>query len=467
MSKDLPVVTIVGRRNVGKSTLFNALIKEKRAIVDAMPGLTRDILSYTVKHNDIYFTLSDTPGLDLPENEELSQPIIDNAMEYLNRSSVILFLMEDPSPNSFDIDLMQVIRKTSLPTIIAVNKMDSGPNLEHMVNFYEMGVNDIIPISALRRHNIPLLLDSLVSSLPSKKTGLQEPDIRISIVGRPNSGKSTLINSFAGFNRSMVSDVAGTTRDPVDEDFNFDGKRIRIIDTAGMRKKSKMAESIEYYSFTRTIDAVNKSDVVIHLIDAEIGLSDTDKKISDEILKAGIPVIMAINKWDAIEKDTKTFEEFKDKLIFKFYRAQDFPVMSISAKDKVRINKLLIKALHLKEITSRRVGTPLLNKIIAELQKKSRIPQMGNLRIYYATQLHSTTPKIKFFVNNPDHFRKDTVRYFQKALQKELDMEGVPIEIIIEGKKAKEVENIKKKASNKNLNKNKDKSKDRNKNRKR
>lgn len=438
MKDKLPIVTIIGRQNVGKSTLFNALIKEKKAIVDSHPGLTRDILSCTASHGSILFALTDTPGLDLPSSSELSAPIIDNARRHLESSSVLILLLENPAPHSYDMDLADSVRKLSIPTIIAVNKMDSNNELENMVNFYEMGFNDILPISALRNFNLKLLLDKTVELLPHRKTSILEPDLKISIVGRPNSGKSTLLNSLIGYERSIVSDIPGTTRDSVDEVFAFNRKKIQVIDTAGIRRKSKITDKVEFYSLTRTLESIIKADVVIHLVDAAIGLTETDKKIADEILKAYKPMIIAINKWDSIEKDDKTFRNFKDKLIFKFYRAEDFPIISISAINKTRIHKIIKTAAELAEKAKKRIETPKLNKIISDLQDSSRLPQLGNrIRIYYATQINTVPPKFKFFVNNSEFFRKDTVRYFEKALKKEFDLHGIPVIIEIEDKKKK------------------------------
>lgn len=435
MSSKLPVVSIVGRQNVGKSTLFNALIKDKKSIVDSFPGLTRDVISHNIVHDSVSFVISDTPGLDLSSSSELSEQILEGARKHLARSSVIVLLLEAPGPESFDYELAEIVRKMSLPTIVAVNKMDSAEKMEAMPNFYELGFSEIIPVSALRRFNIKMLLDNIVRLLPVKKTAHTEPDLKIAIIGRPNSGKSTLLNSFIGFERSVVSDIPGTTRDSVDEMFTYYGKNVQIIDTAGIRKKSKITENIEYYSFTRTVESINRCDVAIHLIDATVGLTENDKKISDEILKAKKPIIIAINKWDAVEKDHKTFNEYKDKLIFKFYRAEDFPIISVSAKNRQRIDKLLQTAFSLHEKAIRRIDTPTLNKVIADLKSMGRIPQLGEkIRIYYAVQIDTVPPSFRFFVNHADYFRKDVVRYFEKALKEALDLEGLPIVIQIEGK---------------------------------
>jgi len=260
---NLPIVAIVGRRNVGKSTLFNAVIKQKKAIVDAVPGLTRDILSYNVDYKSIMFTLADSPGLDLPDSSELSEPILANAREYLKKASIIILLLENPSPTAFDMDLAEIIRKLGIPAIIAVNKMDGPELLENMTNFYEMGFLDIVPVSAKTLFNVTMLLDKVLDMLPVKKTARPEADLKLAIVGRPNSGKSTLLNSLIGYTRAVVSDIPGTTRDSIDEDFIYHKKRITVIDTAGIRRKSRITDAVDFYSLTRTIESIERCDVVV------------------------------------------------------------------------------------------------------------------------------------------------------------------------------------------------------------
>ena len=436
MSLKLPIVSIIGRQNVGKSTLFNALTKQKNSIVDPYPGLTRDIITYKITHNEISFILADTPGLDLPKSAKLSNPIIENAKEHLNRANLIILLLENPNLEKFDLDLVDFTRKISIPTILAINKMDQEKDLDNMDNFFELGLSDLLPISAQNRFNLSLLLDKIINLLPTKKSSQPEVDLKISIVGRANSGKSTLLNSFLGYNRSVVSNIPGTTRDSVDEDFKFQKHLIRIIDTAGIKKKSRINDKIEFYSFTRTIKAIKKSDVVIHLLDAELGLTETDKKISDEIHKAKKPIIIAVNKWDKIKKETQTFKNYKEKIIFRLYIADDFPIISISAKDKLRIHKLLETAVILKEKSHLKISTPRINKIIGSFYHKKAIPQLGEkIKIYYATQINSAPLVIKMFVNDPLKFKKDIIRYLEKNLKKELDLYGIPLILELEGKK--------------------------------
>ncbi|MGL4368596.1 MAG: ribosome biogenesis GTPase Der, partial [Spirochaetota bacterium] len=340
----------------------------KIAIVDDYPGLTRDILTFKVPHPDGSFIICDTPGLDLPKDAELSATIIDKAYEHLSKSSVIILLLENPGTDNFDMKLIGALRKMNVPVIVAVNKMDNDDDLENMSNFYETGFDDILPISAKLRKNLGLLTDKIVAQLPEKKHSNETTDIKIALVGRPNAGKSTLLNSFMGYERSIVSEIPGTTRDSVNEQFTFSGKNIEMIDTAGLRRKAKVQGSVEFFSITRTIDSIRKSDIVIHLIDAQQGLCENDKKIADEIMAARKPMIIALNKWDLIEKDNKTFEEYKELLTYKFYRAADFPIISISAKDKQRIHKLITSALEIQGKASQRIGTGRLNQVIEQIQ---------------------------------------------------------------------------------------------------
>lgn len=435
--KRLPSVTIIGRQNTGKSTLFNAVIKEKKAIVDEYSGLTRDVISFAVSYGGKSFILFDTPGLDLPSDAELSEAILGKAEIQMKQSDAVIFLMEYPAPQAFDWKIAERLRKLSVPLLAVVNKMDNTERLENLSYFYEMGFKELFPISALNRKNLNLMLDRLSELMPDKGAAVQnKPDAAVAIVGRPNSGKSTLLNALMGFDRALVSDIPGTTRDPVDDFFSFHGKLIKLIDTAGIRKKSRHSDGIEFYSFKRTVDAIQRCDVAIHLIDAQAGISETDKKISDIIIKEGKPVVLAVNKWDAIEKNHRTFDTLRDRMIFKFYRAEDLPVISISAKNKLRINRLMQQVFALKEKASERIETPLLNKTIENLCASGRLPNTGEkLKIYYAVQTSAAPHKFKLFVNKASLFKKDIIRYFEKGLQKEFNLKGIPIAIQIEGKK--------------------------------
>lgn len=435
MHQKLPIVSIIGRQNVGKSTLFNSLIRKKKAIVDDFPGLTRDILNYKVMHPKAPFILSDTPGLDLLRDNDLSEAIIANAHLHLERSSVILLLLENPQIEKFDFDLIELTRRLAIPIIVAVNKMDSIEDMENMSNFYELGVADILPISSKFNRNLDLLLDKIASLLPPSQAQEHHADVKIALVGKPNAGKSTLLNSFLGYERAVVSEIPGTTRDSVNEGFQFEGKLIEVIDTAGLRKKSKIKENVEFYSLTRSLQSIKDADVVIHLIDAFTGLTDTDKKIADEIIAETKPIIIAVNKWDAVEKQTNSFEDYKEYLNKTFYRSMDFPIISISAKEKLRIHKLLTTAIEMSEKAKRRISTSKLNLAIETIQNAHRLPGLGaDLKVYYATQIDTVPPQFKLFVNNEKKFRPDVMRFFQKEFQRLLDIHGIPVLIKIEGK---------------------------------
>lgn len=433
--KDIPVVSIVGRQNVGKSTLFNAIIKQRKAIVDEQPGLTRDVVSYFVNYNEATFIINDTPGLDLNANSTLSEEIKQMALQHLHSTDVFVLLLEKPDIASYDFELVELIRKFNKPYIVAINKIDTNNDMECLSNFYELA-QEFLPISALNRRNIDLLLHTIVESLPHKRKKIIEIDCKIALVGRPNSGKSTLLNAFLGYQRAVVSDIPGTTRDSIDEIFRFHGKNIMIIDTAGIRRQSRIDNSIEYYAIVRAKEAIQKSDVVIHLLDGTSGITETDKKIADIIMESHKPTILAINKWDSIPKDHTTFESFKDRMIFKYYRAADFPIISISALHKLRIHKLLLTALDVNNRAHHKTETSAINVIIENIQKKHAMPLLGgDLKIYYATQTNISPPVIRLFVNKPELFRKDVYRFLEKTLQDELNWQGIPVVFEVSGRK--------------------------------
>ncbi|MGQ9843339.1 MAG: ribosome biogenesis GTPase Der [Spirochaetota bacterium] len=433
--KELPVVSIVGRQNVGKSTLFNTIIKQRKAIVDKHPGLTRDVVSYMLQYHDVSFIINDTPGLDLEPEATLSKDIKQVSFHHLQSTDVFVLLFEKPDIASYDYELIELVRKFNKPYIIAINKIDHKEDMECLPNFYELG-QEFIPISALHKRNIDLLLNTIVSNIPHKKQKTVEIDCKIALVGRPNSGKSTLLNAFLGYQRAIVSEIPGTTRDSIDETFKFHGKTIMIIDTAGIRRESRIDNTIEYYAVVRSKEAIDKADIIVHLIDATSGITETDKKIADIIMQSHKPSVLAINKWDCIEKDHTTFDIYKDRIIFKYYRATDFPIISISALQKLRIHKLLQTALEINTRAKQKVETSKINIILENVQKRHAMPLLGGeLKIYYATQTSLSPPVIRLFVNKPELFRKDVARFLEKTLQQALNWHGIPIVFEVSGRK--------------------------------
>ncbi|MCB1320349.1 MAG: 50S ribosome-binding GTPase [Leptospiraceae bacterium] len=575
--RKLARVALVGRRNVGKSTLLNTLYGRRRAITDAFPGLTRDILEVEIQRNDYHFILSDTPGLDIENPNALEQVILERALSYLQNVDVILILFEAPAMAPFDQDFLNLIRRKfpDRPVVYAVNKVD-GPEHrdEALLEFYEAGIIRPIPISAKSRWNLPQLLERLAEAVPRirraapttttmpaatengrhatvpepmgespdqirdesaaaqeylaeldesdylktmrnarrhgnkrKPTGTRAEIVqadshalesgyveiedavdsmsrsvdadfdaddessehsvqthastdsagnqttltewkndstvvsssvagevtRIAIVGRPNAGKSSLFNRFVGRDVSLVSDIAGTTRDTVDTLIRFHGKVIRVVDTAGMRRAGRIrrdaAGQVEFYSIARTRRAIRDARVVIHVIDAQAGVTDFDKKIQSTIVEYRRPVVIAINKWDIQpEKHTHSAREFQDRLEFLFPHAANVPIVFCSALTGQRLPRLLETALDLDHRMRFRVATSELNERVREWM--GRVPGTARkLKIFYASQIDTEPPAFAFIVNNKKEFRANIISYFENRIRQTYQLQGVPIHL--------------------------------------
>lgn len=462
--KRLPVVALAGRRNAGKSSLFNAILGRNRAITDSTAGLTRDILKAEVIRGDYHFYLTDTPGLDLDAEDDLERIVLEKASVYLNTIDLILFLCEPPAPGSFDLDFYDKLRKniSSIPILTVLNKMDSHDNdQEYLNNYYEAGMNPF-PVSALNRRNIPELLEQMSAIVPAvKKTphptersdkendeqpsqekstivsDHEDADLRVAIVGKQNAGKSSLFNKLTGSDAAIVSDVAGTTRDTLDTRVRYFGRSVRLIDTAGLKKQTRVRQSADYYSMSRTKRAIQDADVVIHLVDATAGFSDYDKKISALLNRMNRPVILALNKWDAVpEKDEKSTERYKKDLMSRFSYAKGMPVFFISALTGKRISALIEEAFRLKEKSSFRLNTGRLNDLLPKwLNGRNGIPR--DFRVYYATQAEVSPPVFVLFVSHKSTLRRSVIQYIQNRIRKEFSLDGIPIKIELREKSAK------------------------------
>lgn len=437
-----PTVSIVGRQNVGKSTLFNAILGRKIAITYDHPGVTRDIIRYPVFDSEerVLFEICDTPGLDIENIDDLSAAIIELAFEQLLDSNVIVFLIDRKDVRDYDFKLISLFHKdrrfSNKNILYCLNKSDNPEEDFDLEYFYKLGIPELLPISALGRRNLKLLLEKIqffIKEFTPKDP--EKPDVKISIVGKPNSGKSSLLNSLTGKTQSAVSEIAGTTRDSVNTRLKFKDKLIEIIDTAGIRKQSKNSEDkIEFYSYTRAMRSIEDSDVVVHIFDATKGLGEFDKKIFSLLRDKGKLFLLAVNKWDLVlEKHSNSFKEYKEKMVSRLPAVEDIPIISISAKENQRTHKLLEICLELQEKTKILVSTHELSTKLRDWIDNSGVASFGKKRprIFYVTQIGTVPFKLILFVNHENLFKPNVQTFLKRRILDEYNLQGVPIEFEI------------------------------------
>jgi len=439
MSK--PLVAIVGRPNVGKSTLFNKICRRRIAIIEDTPGVTRDRIFQDAEWLGYQFTLVDTGGIEPDNDDIILQQMRRQAELAIEAADVILFLTDAKSGLvSADYEVAEMLRRTDKPVVLAVNKVENKADKEMVYDFYNLGIGAVHEISAEQSLGLGDLLDEIVSYFDK----VEEPDEEatyIAIVGKPNVGKSSLSNKILGQPRSIVSDIAGTTRDAIDTPFYRDGKKYVITDTAGMRKKGKIErDSIERYSVIRSLAAVRRADVVITMIDAEEGITEQDVKIAGYVDDEGKPSIIAVNKWDAIEKDTYTIEKYKKEIENDLAFMTYAPQIYISAQTGQRVDKLFPMIDMCLENANRRISTGLLNDCIREAIASVEPPSSGGrrLRIYYATQVSTCPPTFVLFVNDTKLMHYSYERYLKNYLRKTFDFTGTPIRMMIRNRNEKD-----------------------------
>ncbi len=429
-----PTVAIVGRPNVGKSTLFNRLIAERKAVVEQSPNVTRDRIYGRARWKGEAFEVVDTGGLDLESSVEIAQNIkyqVDKAIEEADLILFVVNVREGISP--LDQEISQKLRKCDREVIVAANKMDDFSAQDEPWEFYNLGFEDVVPISAEHGKNIGDLCDKIFDRIDIgdfKEDSADDKEILgVAIAGKPNSGKSTLVNQILGQERVIVSPEPGTTRDAVDSIFERADNKFKLIDTAGLRKKSKVDEDVEYYSNLRAIRAIERADVVVMMIDAVEGVTEQDKKIAGYAYDEGRPIILALNKWDLIEKDTHTADIFREEV----YRQMKFlrfaPVVFISALTGKRVGEILDLIEYVYDQTLQRISTGLLNEVVEEAVQMNDPPSYKDkkLNIYYATQPEVQPPVFVFFVNDPElvHFAYE--RYLENKIREAFGFVGTPI----------------------------------------
>ena len=437
MSK--PIVAIIGKPNVGKSTFFNYLAGSRISIVEDTPGVTRDRVYAETNWRGRNFTLIDTGGIE-PESEDiiLSQ-MREQANLAIEMADVIIFLTDiKQGVTAADQEIALMLKKSGKPIVLVCNKADNYEKAKQDIyEFYNLGIGDPYPISAANALGIGDVLDAIYEHFPEKDADEDDEEvIKVAVIGKPNVGKSSLINKILGENRTIVSDIAGTTRDAIDSYFENDKGKYVLIDTAGIRKKNKVNERIEKYSVIRSLLAIERADVCLMMIDANEGVTEQDTKIAGEAHEAGKGVIIVVNKWDEIEKETGTLEKYKKEVYAKLAYLSYAPIIFISAKTGQRVDKLFDMINDVAKQNAMRISTSVLNQVINEAIAIVQPPtdKGKRLKILYGTQASTKPPTFVIFVNNKDLFHFSYERYLVNQIRKEFGLQGTPIRIIVREK---------------------------------
>ena len=429
---------IVGLPNVGKSTLFNKLVGDRLSIVKDEPGVTRDRLYREMEWSGKEFILVDTGGLEPRTDDFMMSKIRHQAQVAIDEADVIIFLLDGKAGiTGIDEDVATILRKKDKKVVVAVNKIDNYmKDYENIYEFYALGFEDVIGISGEHKTNLGDLLDAVIQKFENKKETEAERGICIAILGRPNAGKSSLVNKLLNEERAIVSEIAGTTRDAIDSSLKYNGENYTLIDTAGIRRKSKIEDSIEYYSVLRAMKSIKRADVCVLMLDATELLTDQDKRVAGMIYDERKPIIIAVNKWDLIEKNNNSVKEFtalvKADLPFLDYA----PVITVSALTGKRTVNILEQAKIINEEYHKKISTGLLNQILGEIIAQNPVPTRKGraVKINYGTQVGQAPPKFVFFANNPELVHFSYQRYIENKLREYFGFEGCPIDIVFNRK---------------------------------
>ena len=429
-------VALVGSPNVGKSTIFNRLLGERKAIVNDMPGVTRDRMYGLCEWLGHSFYLIDTGGIEI-EDRPFQDEIRMQAKIAIEEADVIVFLVDAKTGVSKDDELVaRILRKEKKPVILAINKSDNKNKVENLYDFYALGLGEPILVSGVHGIGIGDLLDKIVSYLPTKVEQVEEGKICFTLVGRPNVGKSSLTNALINKNRVITSNIEGTTRDAIDIDFTRDGRSYKVIDTAGLKRRGKIYEAIDKYSALRALKAMERSDIVLLVIDASAGIIEQDKHVIGYAIEQDKAIIIVVNKWDLVKKNEKTMQEF-EKLIRAEFKFLDYaPIVFVSALKKERLHTIF-KAIDVAyDGYVSRIQTSLLNSVIEDAQIMNETPNFngGRLRIYYANQVAIKPPTIVLFCNDPNYLHFSYERYLKNRLRETFVFDGSPIKLIFRRK---------------------------------
>ena len=432
----LPIVAVVGRPNVGKSTFVNRIAEADEAIVHEMRGVTRDRSYHKADWNGIEFKLIDTGGIEIGTEDQFQGSIRSQAFEATNEADVIVFIVDGKTGiNADDEEVARILRKTSKPVLLAVNKLDTPNKLDELWEFYQLGLGDPFPISATHGHGTGDLLDEVVDHLRKVDCSFEDEEddediINVAIIGRPNAGKSSLTNRLTNNDRSIVSDVAGTTRDAIDTVVVHGGKKYRIVDTAGLRRKSQIDEDVEYYGFVRAMRAIDRADVALLVIDGSIGLTDQDQRVAGFAAERGCAMIIVLNKWDLVEgpeAKAEVRERIEDRMTFVGYA----PVVATCALTGKKVDRIWDAVDKAYAGFSQTISTNKLNSWLSSIRETGHTVSQGKavLRMKYVTQTGTCPPHFTVFVNRPDLVTDNYERFLENRLRKTFDLEGTPIRL--------------------------------------
>jgi len=429
----MSIVTIVGRPNVGKSSLFNRLTGSRKAIVDNMPGVTRDRLYAEVSEGELHFYLVDTGGL-LPDSvHPLDELIMRQVKVAIEESDAILFVLDGrEGPIGVDRDIAMLLRKCGKPVVVVANKMDDPVHENDLWASFGLGFNRVVPVSAEHRRNIEVLFEILQELLPFETPDNEDETLSVALIGRPNVGKSSILNFLAGEERALVSDMPGTTRDAVDSLVDLGGRPVRLVDTAGLRKKSHVDSSLEYYSTVRTYQAIDRADVCILVMDGMQIATEQDQRVAGQVLDRGKGLVFLVNKWDLLDKTPKLGDQTRDRIREEFAFATHVPMLFASAVTGRGIEKLPSILLKVAENRGRRIPTAKLNRLLKDLLAFEKMPSSKTgkvLRISYCTQVSTAPPSFAFFVNDSRLVNTAFKRHVEKKLRELEDFSGSPLRI--------------------------------------
>lgn len=431
-----PLVAIVGRPNVGKSTFFNKVVGKRVSIVEDKPGVTRDRLYYDTEWCGYNFTMIDTGGIELKSDDAMWKHIKSQAEIAVDIADVIvLFVDGKQGVISDDIDIAHFLRKSKKPVVLAVNKLDNN-EVEKTYEFYELGLGDPYPVSAEQGKGIGDLLDAVCEYLPKIDTNSDSEVINIAVVGKPNAGKSSLVNRLLGYDRVIVSNVAGTTRDAIDTAFVYEGQKYNLIDTAGIRRKRSIDESVESYSVMRSLAAIRRADVCLVVIDSKEELSEQDIRICGYVHEQGKPSVIVMNKWDIVEKDTHTINKYNARLAEQLKFMDYFDAIYVSAKTGQRTDKIMKEVNFVYGEACKRITTGVLNDIVQDAVSLVEPPAHNGkrLKVFFVTQSSSNPPTFVFFVNDTELLHFSYKRYLENCLRKAFEFKGTPIRLVFRNK---------------------------------